>query len=134
MRQAIPALGFRSVVLAAKRIANILKDVPEQELKADLLSETAEKLLFQSYQNLKDDIKKAEQEKRYEECLRTMTNFADVLDHFFVEVLVMDENPDIRNNRVALLQAIQRSLSRTAGLTAVVVEKTEETEGKPADG
>ena len=31
---------------------------------------------------------------------------------------------------VALLQSIQRSLSRTAGLTAVVVERAEETEGK----
>ncbi|MCP4201301.1 MAG: glycine--tRNA ligase subunit beta [bacterium] len=126
--------GFRSVVLAAKRIANILRGVPEQELDADLLSETAEKLLYQAYQNLKDEIKKAEQEKRYEECLRTMTSFADVLDHFFVEVLVMDENPDVRNNRVALLQAIQRSLSRTAGLTAVVVERAEEMEGKQGNG
>lgn len=121
--------GFRSVVLAAKRIANILKGVPEQELRAHLLSETAEKLLYQSYQKLKDEIRRAESEKRYEACLRTMTSFADVLDHFFVEVLVMDENPDIRNNRVALLQAIQRSLSRTADLTAVVVERTDETEG-----
>jgi len=126
--------GFRSVVLAAKRIANILKGVPEQELRADLLSEPAEKLLYQSYQKLKDEIKKAEHEKRYEECLRTMTSFADVLDHFFVEVLVMDENPDVRNNRVALLQAIQRSLSRTAGLTAVVVERADATEGKQGNG
>ncbi len=126
--------GFRSVVLAAKRIANILRDAPEQELRADLLSEPAEKLLYQAYQNLKDDIKKAEQEKRYEACLRTMTSFADVLDRFFVEVLVMDENPDVRNNRVALLQAIQRSLSRTAGLTAVVVEKTGDGNGKAVNG
>ena len=45
-----------------------------------------------------------------------------------------DENPDVRNNRVALLQAIQRSLSRTAGLTAVVVERTDETEGRQGNG
>ena len=47
------------------------------------------------------------------------------LDRFFVEVLVMDENTELKNNRIALLQSIQRVLSRTAELTLIVVDKTE---------
>ena len=46
-----------------------------------------------------------------------------MLDRFFVEVLVMDENLDLRNNRIALLQVIQRIVSRTARLTEMVVDK-----------
>jgi glycyl-tRNA synthetase beta subunit len=41
----------------------------------------------------------------------------------------MDENVDLRNNRIAMLQSIQRTLSRTAGLTAMVVERKVEDEG-----
>ncbi len=115
--------GFGEVVLAAKRIANILREAPEETLNPELLNEPAEKLLFQAYQSLRGEIREAEEKKRYEDCLRTMTSFADVLDRFFVEVLVMDENADVRANRIGLLQAIQRTLSRTAGLTAMVVER-----------
>ena len=50
---------------------------------------------------------------------------AEALDRFFVEVLVMDENVELKNNRIALLQSIQRVLSRTAELTLIVVDKTE---------
>src|SRR5215218_260347 len=48
-----------------------------------------------------------------------------VLDRFFVEVLVMAEDPNVRRNRIALLQAIGRAVSRTARLIEVVVDKAE---------
>ncbi|HZF14032.1 MAG TPA: hypothetical protein VFE33_35000, partial [Thermoanaerobaculia bacterium] len=47
------------------------------------------------------------------------------LDRFFVEVLVMDKDPAIKTNRIALLQAIGRTVSRTARLTEMVVDRTE---------
>jgi glycyl-tRNA synthetase beta subunit len=48
-----------------------------------------------------------------------------VLDRFFVEVLVMAEDPNVRRDRIALLQAIGRAVSRIAKLTEVVVDKAE---------
>ncbi len=121
--------GFLSVVLAAKRIANILRDTSEQAFNEELLVEDAERRLYHSFLDLKQEVKAAEEEGRYEHCLRAMAGFADVLDRFFVEVLVMDENVDLRNNRIAMLQSVQRTLSRTAGLTAMVVERKVEEEG-----
>ncbi|MDH3743607.1 MAG: glycine--tRNA ligase subunit beta [Acidobacteriota bacterium] len=115
--------AFLDVVLAAKRIANILRDTPEKRLREELLAEEAEMILYQAYVGLKNDVDRSEAEGQYEHCLRAIAKFSDVLDRFFVEVLVMDENEDLRNNRIALLQAIQRTLSRTAALTEVVVEK-----------
>jgi glycyl-tRNA synthetase beta chain len=120
--------GFLSVVLAAKRIANILRDTSEQAFKEELLTEDAEQRLYQAFLSLKSEVEGAEAEGRYEQCLRAMTGFAEVLDRFFVEVLVMDENLDLRNNRIAMLQSIRRVLSRTAELTAVVVERKVEEE------
>ncbi len=117
--------GFLPVVLAAKRISNIVKDSPEQAFREDLLSESAERDLYAAFSELREQIEEAEAAGDFVTCLRRIAGFAEVLDRFFVEVLVMDENVQLRNNRIALLQSIQRVLSRTAELTRIVVDKTE---------
>ena len=117
--------GFLSVALAAKRIANIVKDAPEYEVSTDLLREPAEQELHRAAASHREIVREAEAAGEYERCLREIADLAEVLDRFFVEVLVMDENQDLRQNRVGLLQSIQRMISRTARLTEVVVDKSE---------
>ncbi len=116
---------FLSVVLAAKRIANIIKEAPEQTLQQELLKEEAEKNLYSASRQLRSEIESAEAGGDYELGFRQIAEFAGVLDEFFVEVLVMDENRDLRFNRIALLQSIQRTISRAARLTEIVVDKAE---------
>ncbi len=120
--------AFLSVVLAAKRIANIVRDSPEEELAVERLKEPAERLLYEAAESHRAAVREAEAAGEYELCLRKIADLADVLDRFFVEVLVMDENPDLRRNRIALLQSIQRMISKTARLTEVVVDKSEHRE------
>jgi glycyl-tRNA synthetase beta chain len=48
-----------------------------------------------------------------------------VLDRFFVDVMVMAEDADLRANRLALLGAIGQSLSRVGRLTEMVVDREE---------
>jgi glycyl-tRNA synthetase beta chain len=116
---------FLAVVLAAKRIANIIKEAPEQTFREDLLKEEAEKKLYQASHQLRTEIEGAEAAGDYELGFRKIAEFADVLDEFFVKVLVMDENRDLRFNRIALLQSIHRTISRAARLTEIVVDKAE---------
>jgi glycyl-tRNA synthetase beta chain len=116
---------FLSVVLAAKRIANIIKEAPEQTLQEELLKEEAEKNLYHASRQLRSEIESAEAAGDYELGFRHIAEFAGVLDEFFVKVLVMDENRDLRFNRLALLQSIQRTISRAARLTEIVVDKAE---------
>jgi glycyl-tRNA synthetase beta chain len=120
--------AFLSVALAAKRIANIVKDSPEFEVTTDLLREEAEQDLHQAAVSHRTVVREAEAAAEYERCLRQIGDLAEVLDRFFVEVLVMDENPELRQNRIGLLQSIQRLISRTARLTEVVVDKSEHRE------
>jgi glycyl-tRNA synthetase beta chain len=117
--------AFLSVVLAAKRIANIVKDAAETPLDESLLVEPSEKELAEAFAGLRADIEEAAAAGDYERGLRRIADLAPVLDRFFVEVLVMAEDPNIRRNRIALLQAIGRAVSRTARLTEVVVDKAE---------
>ncbi|MGB5391159.1 MAG: glycine--tRNA ligase subunit beta [Thermoanaerobaculia bacterium] len=116
---------FLSVVLAAKRIANILREAPDEDLVEARLKEPAERDLHGAANNLRKNIDRGEKQADYEQCLRAIAKLSEPLDRFFVEVLVMDENRELRNNRIALLQAIQRMISRTARLTEVVVDKSE---------
>jgi glycyl-tRNA synthetase beta chain len=117
--------AFLSVVLAAKRIANIVKDAAESPLDESALVEPAEKDLAAAFHGLRQDAEEAAAAHDYERCLRRIADLAPVLDRFFVEVLVMAEDEAVRRNRIALLQAIGKTVSRTAKLTEVVVDKAE---------
>jgi len=116
---------FLSVVLAAKRIANITKDASGQDLDESLLAEPAEKDLWSAFQGLRSEVEEAAAARDYERCLRRIADLAPVLDKFFVEVLVMAEDPKVRQNRLALLRSIGRTVNRTARITEVVVDKAE---------
>jgi len=112
-------------VLAAKRIANIVKDVPEQPLDPERLREPAERDLAAAFAGLSAEVEAAGAAGDYERALRRIALLAPVLDRFFVEVLVMDPDERVRANRIALLQAILRTVSRAARLTEVVVDRAE---------
>ncbi|HEX4953141.1 MAG TPA: glycine--tRNA ligase subunit beta [Thermoanaerobaculia bacterium] len=117
--------GFLSLVLAAKRIANILKDAPSGEVDASLLAEPAERELHEVWRRLDREVAEAATARRYAQCLERTLELGPALDRFFVEVLVMAEDPAVKANRLALLGALQATLERTARLTEVVVDRAE---------
>jgi glycyl-tRNA synthetase beta chain len=116
---------FLAVVLAAKRIANIIREHEEYPLDPAALVEPAERDLHGAYQELRGEIDEAAAAGEYDRGLAGIARFAGALDRFFVEVLVMAEDRRLRRNRIALLQAIHRVVSRVARLPEMVVEKAE---------
>lgn len=118
------AARFLAVVQAAKRIANITRDRGgEPVVDAGLLREPAEQALAAAHAELAGAVETAVAARDYRLAFERVAGFAETLDRFFVEVLVMDEDPALRENRLALLQAIGRVVGRTAHLTEMVVEK-----------
>jgi glycyl-tRNA synthetase beta chain len=115
--------AFRSVVLAAKRIANILRDAPPQRLDAARLAHPTEQALHAALSELRAEVEDAAARREYERALRGVQALAGTLDRFFVDVLVMDPDAAVRANRLALLQEIEGVLGRVAWLTEMVVEK-----------
>ena len=61
----------------------------------------------------------------YEPSLARIADLAGVLDRFFVDILVMDPDPAVRANRLALLRDVGAQLGRVAALTEMVVDKSE---------
>jgi len=119
--------GFLSVALSAKRLVNILKEVrePLPEPDEEVLASEAEKDLLAAFADLDADISAAREAGDFARALTAVERFADPLDRFFVEVLVMDPDETIRRHRLALLDRIRRSLATIADLSAIVVDKAE---------
>jgi glycyl-tRNA synthetase beta chain len=114
---------FLSLILAFKRIRNILgEDRPAAPLPG-LYREDAERRLAADFDAARPVIERLGQERRYREALEKIASVAPSLDRFFVEVLVNCPEDDLRRNRLALLASIQKEFSRFADFSEIVVER-----------
>jgi glycyl-tRNA synthetase beta chain len=101
---------FESLVLAFKRVNNILKKQKEERhVNPDQFREPCETHLWQAYQEIKDDAQQKMEGRNYYEALELMARLRKPVDDLFdgVEILTK-EDPDLKNNRVAMLQALAR--------------------------
>ena len=103
-----------------KRIVNILKktQVPaDQPVDPASLTEAAERSLHHAVSALRDPVQEATAQRRYVESLHALVGLRAPVNDFFDSVMVMDENPALRNNRLALLRDVQVLLAGVADLS-----------------
>ncbi|MGX9728102.1 MAG: glycine--tRNA ligase subunit beta [Candidatus Electronema sp. VV] len=89
-----------------KRIANIIKDNQETAVDASLLSEAAEKDLSTVCQAAAAQANPLLAQRDYAAALNAMLAMKEPVDRFFEQVMVMDENPAVRRNRLNLLTGL----------------------------
>ena len=114
---------FRSLILAFKRVRNILGEEGPGAPSPDLYREEAERRLAAEFLEARPVILRLGEERRYREALERIASIAPALDRFFVEVLVNCPEEDLRRNRLALLASIQKEFSRFADISEIVGEK-----------
>jgi glycyl-tRNA synthetase beta chain len=105
---------FLSLAQAAKRTQNILvksaalSDFGESaEVDVGMLTPGAERDLYEGYQRMRDRLKSFDEDSDYEAEFRALAALRPLVDRFFDEVLVMDEDKKIRANRLALLAGLR---------------------------
>jgi glycyl-tRNA synthetase beta chain len=118
-------MDFRSLVLAFKRIRNIVSGEETGPMQFELLREDAERELAADFLQARQAIEEMAGARRYREAMEMIASIAPSLDRFFVEVLVNCPEEDLRRNRLALLSAIQKEFSRLADFSEIVVDKQE---------
>jgi glycyl-tRNA synthetase beta chain len=123
LSQARRETNFRSLVLAFKRIRNILGEEHPALPSPDLYREDAERALAGDFLQASQTIEQLAGRRRYREAMETIASIAPSLDRFFVEVLVNCPEENLRRNRLALLASIQKEFSRLVDFSEVVVEK-----------
>jgi glycyl-tRNA synthetase beta chain len=106
--------GYNTFLLAIKRVYNILpkKEVPAVE--AHLLIEEAERNLKERLDSIKPDLLGLLDEKRYDDAINLLTSLTDPVNQFFDHVLVMDKREEIKQNRLALLKEVWKTVSKIA--------------------
>jgi glycyl-tRNA synthetase beta chain len=101
---------FESLVLAFKRVTNILKKEKESyDVNPDRFREPCEKNLWEAYQEIEDDARRQMEKRNYYEALELMARLRKPVDDLFegVEILTK-EDAELKNNRVGMLQALAR--------------------------
>ena len=95
-----------SLAAANKRIANILRKAGELQRKdvdVESLKDPAEVRLFDAMHSLQEAVTTALGQREYANALGRLAQLRPPVDAFFEEVMVMDEDPRLRANRLALL-------------------------------
>ncbi len=80
------------------------------ELSSEYLQEEAEKELYRSFTDIKDEIDNLFHEKAYLEGLKKLVELKEPVDNFLDNVIVMVDDNKVKNNRLALLDQISRMI------------------------
>ncbi len=120
--------NFESITTCFKRISNILKQAREKGIEfiyfnKRKLVEPEEKALAKKFLDISKSVNKLIKNKEYTKAFIQIISLRKPLDDFFDKVMVMDENHDLRNNRLAFLQEIENMFSQLANFSYVVTEK-----------
>ena len=118
--------SFRSLALAFKRVKNITADQPDAAVDPALFAQPEEGELHEATRTFRSALEKLLPQRKMDQAFAAMEPLADVLERFFVEVLVMCEDDTLRANRVALLKELGRDFSELADLSKLQVEGGEQ--------
>jgi glycyl-tRNA synthetase beta chain len=107
-------------------MSNILSQAREKEITASewvdaaLLTDPAEKALAERSQVLAERVALLRTEKNYTEALEQIASLRPQVDAFFEAVMVMDLEPAVRANRLALVTKVLADFSGIADFSEIV--------------
>ncbi len=110
----------RSLAAANKRIGNILRQAGDEvsgSVDPALLSDSAEKQLQQAVAATMSGIAPFLAKRDYVATLTSLASLREPVDRFFDEVMVMADDPAVRNNRLCLLLQLRRMFLQVADIS-----------------
>ncbi len=106
-----------SLAAANKRIRNILRKA-EEEIPSIVVDSAlqlpAEQALAAALAEMRAEVEPLLDSGAYDAALTRMAGLREPVDRFFDDVMVMDDDPQLRRNRLALLAALEQLFLRVA--------------------
>jgi glycyl-tRNA synthetase beta chain len=112
---------FEPLVGTVKRVVNILKEPVDAVVDPELFVNQAEKDLYQEVATCEQELEKVLAERDYGGVLERLSELKGPIDHFFDEVMVLDEDLSLRQNRLALLTRIANLFQQLADFSRLVL-------------
>ena len=102
------------------RISNISKEAIAGKVDEALFVHDSEAKLNTAYNSIKAEVEAMLARREYVKALELLISIKDSVDAFFDSVMIMDENMDIRANRLAMLSNIRTTMESVADLSKIV--------------
>ena len=103
--------NFTSMLESANRTSRILKELVKTTVIPGLFKIDAENVLFEKVSEIKED--------NYENLIGGLKKANPAIEKFFEDVLVMDNDEKIKENRLALLSMLKRKYDLIADFSAL---------------
>ncbi len=113
---------MRALSLAFKRVKNITEDATENEIDPGLFDQDEERELDAASRLFSGRLAECVGARRFDDAFAAMADLAEVLDRFFIEVLVLCDDEAVRDNRVALLTELRREFMTLADLSRLKID------------
>ena len=88
-------------------------------INEDMLVIEEERMLFAEIRGISENLKSHYDQSDYSGALTLLAGLSVGIEAFFESVMVMDDNPDIRRNRLSLLSELKSLFDRIANLALV---------------
>lgn len=113
---------FQKLVIASKRVSNILRGQKSQLIvDTSLFRQEEETILYQEWLVLKEEWNVYLRLRNYKSSFSALRPLCSTIDKFFENVLVMAEEEEVKNNRMALLYNIYRTFLSLLDLSEIVI-------------
>jgi glycyl-tRNA synthetase beta chain len=113
--------AFEAVIIAYNRANNLSRKFEGTGIMPHLLQHPAEKELYRALGRARQNISELLIKRDYSGALRRMAELREPVDNFFDAVLVMAEDREIRDNRLALLKNVANLSLPLADLSKIVI-------------
>ncbi len=112
--------SFDGLRTAYQRAANLAKKGRQgATVDPSLFKHEAEQRLWEQVNEVGSQVAAFVEQKRFDDALRALANLRAPVDAFFESVLVMDPEEAVRENRLALLEAVVRAFSGVGDLSRI---------------
>ncbi|MCH9697547.1 MAG: glycine--tRNA ligase subunit beta [Gammaproteobacteria bacterium] len=108
-----------SLAAANKRIRNLLRKLDEtldDTVNTELLADSHEQSLHVAMQQARQSTSPLLKQFDYSKALQQLASLKEPVDGFFDHVMVMTDDSDLKNNRLALLQSVQQLFLQIADI------------------
>ena len=102
------------IIQAFVRVANIARKTDSTKINAELMTIDAENVLYRAFEAVKVAADELIDKKDFIGALDILKKLAAPIDAYFDSVMVMDENLEVRANRLALLKSVDNLISKIA--------------------
>ena len=108
------------IIQAFVRVANIARKTDSTKINAELMTIDAENVLYRAFEAVKVAADELIGKKDFIGALDILKKLAAPIDAYFDSVMVMDENLEVRANRLALLKSVDNLISKIADFKSIV--------------